>query len=68
MTDKQKQRPANNVYKIGETVVTRLLARIILFVLNRKFGTSKSPTFHILTVINFLNDNANRYRQTNEFT
>ena len=32
MTDKQKQRPANNVYKkIGETIVnSRLLARIIL--------------------------------------
>ena len=49
---KQKQRPANNVYKIGETVVnSRLLARTYTLCLTENLALRNRLLFIYLTVI-----------------
>ena len=69
MTDKQKQRPANNVYKNRRNSSKfKAFGSYYTLCLTENLALRKSPTFHTNRYVPFLNDNANRYRQTNEFT
>ena len=68
MTDKQKNDPP--MYIKNRRNSSKFKAFGSYYTLSGPIGTSKSPYFRLLLAryVPFLNDNANRYRQTNEFT